>query len=679
MRRLALAAGLLLATATWAQQPVLVEQRGGLAHRYPTALAWSPDATLLAVAYSASVAVWRPADRVLLATAPLPPATTWPQPDRPVGLAFSPDGRLLAVAAVDRINLLDPLNGQVRGSVGRTGWPGAGFGVARRLAFSADGRWLAGCVEGAETTGANGRAAQRGPSEGWWLADAASGELRRCGALGRAVTGLTWQGSRLTIERADRRDECWDADADAAGPEPPQRPEPPGEYRWTPRVITSPDGRFTFDPSRLKEAVNPQYGQRPESSTDSCTAEQVSPDSRLVAALWQSGRITLHAVPSLRPRLTFPARDACAGHAVVANSGAAVAISVGSSTIAVWRKAGGAQPLVLDRGANDLAGFTPDERGLVLHEVPKTNQPPRTSLACRRLDLASGALTPWKYDPAITPTHSGARLLLAGARCDIDYPCRLTWTSNTGHERSLALPVPGDDGWASVVTVSADRARAFVAAGQSYDHTTGRLFCVDLRAARILWTATPAVDVMDAALSADGQKLVAVAGMQDAEEFWWRQLILFDATSGKLLDGAPLPMADTHPWFGADPYNHARAARRRPADYTEPARRILAHVPLSAAAQAPPPPYELRADGDGRLLIIDTASGSTRGSVTIEGAWPPRRVNWLVTTPDGHWDASPEAEAWVRFRVGDKLLGIEAGAELRVPGLLPRLLFQPTG
>jgi WD40 repeat protein len=84
-----------------------------------------------------------------------------------------------------------------------------------------------------------------------------------------------------------------------------------------------------------------------------------------------------------------------------------------------------------------------------------------------------------------------------------------------------------------------------------------------------------------------------------------------------------------------------------------------------AALQVAPETVELRDAVDGKLLL----------SLSILLGEQPDKAEWIARMPEGYYSASPGAARYIRWRVGDKLLPVEAYAkEFNRPDLVQKAL-----
>ncbi|MFO0750060.1 MAG: caspase family protein [Myxococcota bacterium] len=80
---------------------------------------------------------------------------------------------------------------------------------------------------------------------------------------------------------------------------------------------------------------------------------------------------------------------------------------------------------------------------------------------------------------------------------------------------------------------------------------------------------------------------------------------------------------------------------------------------------------------DSTLRVWDVATARALATVAIldRGGAPATAERWVVTTPDGLFDGSPEGQAEMQWRVGDALFRLEQFAgDFYTPGLLAKLL-----
>ncbi len=82
----------------------------------------------------------------------------------------------------------------------------------------------------------------------------------------------------------------------------------------------------------------------------------------------------------------------------------------------------------------------------------------------------------------------------------------------------------------------------------------------------------------------------------------------------------------------------------------------------------------LTTDWDGRMILWDPATGKREATLIALNA---SKYDWLIFTPDGHYDGSPEGRKLVTFRVapGEPLVpGEQLAKDYYRPGLLAKIL-----
>jgi WD40 repeat protein len=76
------------------------------------------------------------------------------------------------------------------------------------------------------------------------------------------------------------------------------------------------------------------------------------------------------------------------------------------------------------------------------------------------------------------------------------------------------------------------------------------------------------------------------------------------------------------------------------------------------------------ADADGLLRARDAATGRVLTSTAVLPGEEEQPTGWITCTPDGYFDGSPGAEAFVRWRSGNRLLPASARTDRRRPDVV---------
>jgi WD40 repeat protein len=576
---------------------------------YPTLVAVSPDGRTLALGNG---------DKVSLVELSSGQARWSANIEGVKSVAWNPQGGVLAVGTSrGRIVLLEAGSGSPRATL-------AGRGAANdemAVAFSPDGRWLAGGQRSLD------------------LWEVSSGRLARTLAGEINFSSVAWSpdGSSLAVGcRADTdRALVWDLAR--------------GALQAT--LVFSDDDRLRL-------------------GTDTRPLVAFHPQGRLLATGHiRSSAVTLWTLPEGRPQGALEGHALTVSDLAFSRDGRRLVSANWDGTAQVWDLAAG-------RLRTTLAGHQGSLYALALSRDGRRLATGGRDGTVRIWDLDTSQCLAtleggWVYALAFSPD---GRSLVAGNRAGEV----LAWEIPSGR---LALRQRGHSNAVTSVAFAPD-SRLF--ASGSLDGTVLQWDAIYARAIftrRVAARRYPGVEQV--AFSPDGKTLAAAT--QDGTVNLWGSLDPEEARPAQVPEpvaGTSNPPPVTCLAFSPDgrwlATGHDQDHAIRIWDLA--GKKLRATLQGHALA-----PVALACSPEGRVLASGSADGTLRfwdvpaARLLATALELDRGADWVVTTPDGLFDGSPGAFRLMEWRIGDKLLALDQFFnDFYTPGLLARLLQPPS-